>query len=456
MKFEAGMYGISRLQDMSDGEYTFGRLFIEKYWFYVLLQPIISQTLFRKHPQYLPHFYACYSIAFITWNLYWESTFIHLVQFACFYAAGYLRSKVLCYVFMFAMVGHTHYVTGDPFYPLYERRGYFTYHVTLVTMYWSSLRGLSVSMDVVRAAASSEKRHPDFWKCLGYFFYLPSMYLGPVITYNSFIEQVERPKPSWTIKEALICVRDVIIVYFEMIFLNIFLHYFYCSALYRHPKLVERLDNASMAGFGSALVFLYYIKYVILYGGPCAVARMERITLPAPPKCIARAHLCSYFWRYMDRGMHLWLRCYFYEPIRGTERQLFRRILATGVAFGVICVWHGVSPNIRVWSTLNFTGVAIEAVASFIRGKQFYQDFQAKHLKGYRLRVFKGVLGAPLYLLTTLSCIFFLTTVDVGYLFWKKIILGFPFPILLVLLGKYFGSLASMDLMELEKAKRSQ
>lgn len=116
MKFEAGMYGISRLQDMSDGEYTFGRLFIEKYWFYVLLQPIISQTLFRKHPQYLPHFYACYSIAFITWNLYWESTFIHLVQFACFYAAGYLRSKVLCYVFMFAMVGHTHYVTGDPFY----------------------------------------------------------------------------------------------------------------------------------------------------------------------------------------------------------------------------------------------------------------------------------------------------------------------------------------------------
>lgn len=106
--FDAGIYGIPYMQDTSDTEWQFGLHAIESFWLQVLMQPLISQTLLRRHPQYLPHFYGCFSILFLTWNIGWESALIHITQFVCFYVAGCLKSKVLCYLLTLAMVGHNH------------------------------------------------------------------------------------------------------------------------------------------------------------------------------------------------------------------------------------------------------------------------------------------------------------------------------------------------------------
>jgi len=88
---------------------------------------------------------------------------------------------------------------------------------------------------------------------------------------------------------------------------ELFLHYLYPSSIQYYPFLCDKFDSWSLCGFGYSLSCLFHLKYFILYGTAGALAKMDGINLPLPPKCVTRMHLSSYLWRYFDRGLHLWL-----------------------------------------------------------------------------------------------------------------------------------------------------
>lgn len=209
-------------------------------------------------------------------------------------------------------------------------------------------------------------------------------------------------------------------------------------------------------GFGATLNVMFFIKYLVQYGVPSAFARIEGIDLPPPPKCVARSHLCSHFWRYFDHGFHLWIKKYLYLPMVEPEREVIWRLMGTALAFSFTWLWHDMTVALGFWAALSFLGVALEVGMSQIRKLGFAKNIEAKYLVGGRLRFVKAVLGSPQYLLTIFACLFFLTDVEVTTIFFKKVILGFPLPLLPVLVCLYFASQASLDVMECEDSAKAK
>uniref|UniRef100_A0A224YGT8 Acyltransferase required for palmitoylation of hedgehog hh family of secreted signaling n=1 Tax=Rhipicephalus zambeziensis TaxID=60191 RepID=A0A224YGT8_9ACAR len=228
------------------------------------------------------------------------------------------------------------------------------------------------------------------------------------------------------------------------------------SALSKAPYLVSRLNLTALLGFGATLNVMFFVKYLVQYGVPCAFARIEGIDLPPPPKCVARSHLCSHLWRYFDHGLHLWIRKYLYLPMMGPEREVIWRLMGTALAFSFFWLWHDMTVAVSFWASLSFLGIALEVGMSEIRKLGFAKNIEAKYLVGGRLRILKAVLGSPHYLLTIFSCLFFLTNVEVTTIFFKKVILGFPMPVLPVLVCLYFASQVSLDVMEWEDSAKAK
>ncbi|XP_077521908.1 protein-cysteine N-palmitoyltransferase HHAT-like isoform X3 [Amblyomma americanum] len=385
-------YGVDRKWDLSDEEWREGRLFMVKAWPWLLLHSVIGRLLGHAAP-----------------------------------------SIVL------------------------ERHGHSSYFVTVVAFYWTVLRCLSFCMDCnsrseyKMAANRRGRRHlPSYWKTLSYAVYLPPLFLGPVQNYDDFLSSAEKPRPAVTLREFVTCVAGLLRTAVHFLLMDLMCHYFYSSALKKAPYLIARLDLTSLVGYGLALNMLFFMKYRIQYGLSGGVARIEGHQLPAPPKCIFRSHLCSHFWRYFDHGLHLWIKKYIYLPIAGSKRKTHRKLLAVAVAFASVWVWHGMTPAVTFWASLSFLGIAVELVLAQIRTLDCCKTFESKHIDPGQRRFIKAVLGSPHYLLTIFACMFYLADMEITTMFFNRVILGFPLPLVPVLVALYFGAHVSQDAMDCE------
>lgn len=140
--------------------------------------------------------------------------------------------------------------------------------------------------------------------------YLPTIYLGPPQNYDDYVVQLDKPRPSCTLREVATAVAKILRSGGHFFLMEIMAHFFYSSAMARWSWMAERLDMYSLVGFAFSLLFCFFVRYRFTYGFAGAVARAEGIEIPPPSMCIATMYRCSYFWRYFDRGMHLWIRRY--------------------------------------------------------------------------------------------------------------------------------------------------
>ncbi|CAN8031301.1 unnamed protein product, partial [Ixodes persulcatus] len=331
-----------------------------------------------------------------------------------------------------------------------KRQGVREHFLTSITVAWTVLRCLSFSVDFATDPESSNRRFPEFWMSLAYVFYLPSMCLGPLLNYDNFVAQLEQPHKPWTVGELVGGLMGLVRSAFHLVLRDLMNHYFYSSALTRMPSAVSSMDLPSLVGYDICLNFMFYVKYLVFYGVPGALAKLDRVRLPPPPTCIVREHLCSHFWRNFDNGLHLWIRRYLYQPLGGGGRSKLLRFVGTVASFSFVCIWHGMTRAVHIWCALSALGISLEIVAKAIRGCRLCQHLEATYVHGLRLRVLKAVLGSGLYLLSMFSCAFFLTNMKVANIFFHRIILGFPLPIVPVLVFLYFASHVSLDVMDWE------
>ncbi|KAM7289534.1 protein-cysteine N-palmitoyltransferase HHAT-like [Ixodes scapularis] len=145
---------------------------------------------------------------------------------------------------------------------------------------------------------------------------------------------------------------------------------------------------------------------------------------------------------------------YIYQPLGGGGRSRLLRLVGTVASFSFVCVWHSMTRAVQIWCALSALGISLEIVTKAIRVCRRCQHLEATYLHGFRLRVLKAVLGSGLYLVSMFSCAFFLTNMEVGTIFFHKVILGFPLPIVPVLVFLYFASHVSLDAMDWETVPR--
>uniref|UniRef100_A0A131XK66 Putative acyltransferase required for palmitoylation of hedgehog hh family of secreted signaling n=1 Tax=Hyalomma excavatum TaxID=257692 RepID=A0A131XK66_9ACAR len=456
-------WGFTRKWDTSDQEWREARQFFLTAWPWLLLHSVIGRGLTHAAPSLVPYFHAAYSLLFLSLKLGWLCAAIIFAEHAVFFALACLGVPALCYGGALFAVAHYKVFQLEIFEHVYQWYGRNTYYVTVVAFYWAALKCLSFCMDHIwrneEAAlkkSGQQRRLPDYWKTLAYILYLPPLVSGPLQNYDDFDASLKKPKPPLSLDEIKACVLGLLRSAAHFFLVDIMYHYFYSSALVKAPYLVPRLNLTCLVGFGVTLNIMFFVKYLVIYGVPCAFARVEGVDLPAPPKCVARSHLCSHFWRYFDHGLHLWIRKYLYQPILGPEREVIWRLLGTALAFSFVWLWHDMTVAVTFWASLNFLGIALEVGVSQIRKLGFARNIESKYMDSGRLRFVKAVLGSPHYLLTIFSCLFFLTNMEIATIFFKKVILGFPLPMVPVLVCLYFGSQTSLDVMEWEDSSKDK
>ncbi|XP_049266901.1 protein-cysteine N-palmitoyltransferase HHAT isoform X2 [Rhipicephalus sanguineus] len=453
--FVKSPYGLKQKQDASNWGWQTTRYVMVNTWNWYLLHPILARITAHVKPSLVPVFYATYSSLFVTSHLGWEVALMFLAQHAIFYAVAALHIPALCY--LAAAVIHCQKFVNpfDPATYMYERYGIMPHRVAYVAFHWNIMRGLSFSLHFVRAQRQSaeKSRWLPYWKTLAYMIYLPTVYLGPPQNYDDYVVQLDKPRRSCTLREIATSVARILRSGAHFFLMELMAHFFYSSAMARWPWMAERLDLYSLVGFAFSLLFFFYVRYLFTYGFAGAIARAEGVEIPPPSMCIATMYRCSYFWRYFDRGMHLWIRRYIYEPVVGSSRRAHRLALGTAVAFTFTWVWHSMHGHDGIWCALSVLGIVLEVITIEIMKWTPVKKFQGRYLaSAERIREAKALLGSPHYLLTICACIFHLAELDVCLVIVRRTLTGFPFPLVLILVALYSASHVSMDVADWEAA----
>ncbi|KAL1414863.1 hypothetical protein MTO96_007124 [Rhipicephalus appendiculatus] len=407
--FRPSPYGLHRRQDATSFGWQVERSFVVASWKWLLLHPVLARATAYAAPSILPLFYAGYSVTFVASLLGVEVAMIFLAQHALFFIIARFRSPALCYATGLLLLLLKFSAPRDFMQQLYFRYGAVGYMVTMACFQWNLLRGLSFSLETGRQTPKQSEAGPPYWRTLAYCFYLPPLYLGPMQNYCDFETQVDKVRTHFKPQEVMAIVGRLA---------RSGVHFVPCGGL--HPLLLQFGDvEASVDRRGTGHSD---------FAG--ALASAEGIVLPPHSKCITRLTRCTHFWRYFDRGMHLWIRRYVYDPLVGDRR---------GAAWMLFVYWA--SPP--------------EVLVAEARKLRPVKDFEERYLTTPgRLRVAGAVLGSPNYLLTICACIFHLADYDICVILCKRILLGFPFPLVPVLVVLYTACYVQPDIVKWETSTR--
>ncbi|KAH6926424.1 hypothetical protein HPB50_018155 [Hyalomma asiaticum] len=441
--------GCRNFEDMMNWGWRTTKYVVTNAWKWYLLHPVLGRSIAHFAPSLTPVFYAIYSSLFLAFHFGWEVALLFLGQHAAFYAAASLHIPALCYVTALVLHFQKFILPFEPFEYMYPRYGLMPYRAAFVAFHWNLMRGLSFSLDFVRAekqrqSGGDQRRRPPYWQSLAYVIYLPTLFMGPPQNYDDYMAQINKERPSCTPRFIAGAIARLLRCCAHFLLWEIMSHY-----LYRTSVALERLDLSSLAGYALSLLFLFYVRYLFTYGLSGALANAEGIEVPPPSPCIARMHRCSHFWRYFDRGMHKWIRRYIYEPVLGGSRGAFRLVLGTAVAFTFTWAWHSMYTHDGIWCALSVLGIALEVITLEIRKWTPVKNFEGRYLaSAERMRMAKALLGSPHFLLTMCACVFHLADLEVCLIMCRRILTGFPFPIVPILVILYSVCNVNMDVAE--------
>ncbi|XP_050037538.1 protein-cysteine N-palmitoyltransferase Rasp-like isoform X2 [Dermacentor andersoni] len=459
--FRPSPYGLQQKQDDTNWDWTTVRSVVTSNWKWFILHPLLSRATAGIAPSLVPVFYAVYTSLFVALRIGWEVALAFLGQHTAFLALSALRVPAFCYVLAFLMIVQKNFFETTFFHHIFDKYGYEAHMVTYIAFHWNILRCLSFSVDLIRAERNkpeeSRTTWPPYWKTLAYVIYMPMVYLGPLQNYDDYSAQVDKPRPPCTPREIGAAILGVLRSAVHFLLMEVMTHYLYSSAMSEWPWMVGKLDPTSLVGFGLALLFFFYVHYTFAYGFAGALARAEGIEIPPRAKCIARLNRCSQFWRYFDRGMHLFIRRYFYEPVVGSCRGAGWLLLGAAASFAFTWFWHDMEKADGIFCALSLLGIALEVLVAEARKSAFAKALEGRYLATPgRMREARAFLGSPHYLLTICACMFHLAEMDVVLILCRGVLHGFPFPLVPVLVVLYSTCHISFDVTEWEATAKGK
>ncbi len=215
---------------------------------------------------------------------------------------------------------------------------------------------------------------------------------------NACFFKINKPFKPWTRKQLVDFVVLILRYLFWYGITEWLLHYFYVSALSANPTLVAKMDLWTLAGLVFCFGQFFCLKYVFYYGISRPFVIADGIEPPNHPKCIARIHLYSDMWRYFDEGLYKFIRKwvivniyrkffesiasrYIYIPIVSYRKSktLLNQILASGLCFLFVYIWHGINPEIMVWSSLNYIGIILETIGRSLSQSKTFHELEVKN-----------------------------------------------------------------------------
>ncbi|XKL68747.1 hypothetical protein PGB90_006516 [Kerria lacca] len=247
------------------------------------------------------------------------------------------------------------------------------------TLMWIYLRCISFCMHIINQRISLFSVYNFF----GYVFYLPCFFLGPILLYNEFYQQLYSRRKKYTIISILYLIGHNLRYFLWLFVTEFILHFIYFNSLLSYIDILSQIQYDSvwiMYDIGFFMGQFFFLKYIVVYGLALTWTRAEGYKTPNPPKCIACICLYSDMWRYFDQPLYFFIKKYIYNPCLEymSPKSQFTKIAVSFLYFIFIYVWHGLHYSIFMWSLLNYSGIIVEITAKQISKTEYYCNFKVR------------------------------------------------------------------------------
>lgn len=140
-------------------------------------------------------------------------------------------------------------------------------YMLIISSAWIYMRGQSYCLDKLLSADTGPSVS-DLVMMLGYCFYFPMLFLGPLVLYQEFEAGLLKPYAPWTLQRVKTFVLYILRYLWWMLFLELFLHYVYIGALQKEVQVGwnEQFLTVTESGIAEFEVSLE-VNIVLSYDG---------------------------------------------------------------------------------------------------------------------------------------------------------------------------------------------
>ncbi|XP_073904502.1 protein-cysteine N-palmitoyltransferase HHAT isoform X4 [Castor canadensis] len=211
-------------------------------------------------------------------------------------------------------------------------------------------------------------------------------------------------------------------------------HLMYMHAIYSSIPLLRTVSCWTLGGLALAQVLFFYVKYLVLFGVPALLMRLDGLKPPPLPRCVSTMFSFTGMWRYFDVGLHNFLIRYVYIPLGGSQHGLLGTLFSTAMTFAFVSYWHGSYDYLWCWAALNWLGVTVENGVRRLLETPCIQDSLARYLSPQARRRLHAALASCSTSMLILFNLVFLGGNQVGKTYWDRIFIqGWPWVTLSVL-----------------------
>ena len=215
--------------------------------------------------------------------------------------------------------------------------------ISSIGISYYTLQVISYLVDVYKGKYEAEKNL--FYFAL-YIFYIPHIFIGPIIRYDEMREQI--------LKKKRIKLENL-----EDGFLRIFWGLFKKFVISGRVAIIVGTISSNLEIYNGAFAFFAMLLYgVQLYtdfsGGidiVLGVSKIADIDLKENFDSPYLSENIKEFWRRWHISLSSWLRDYVYIPLGGSRCSKFRKAINTLITFLVSGLWHGV--NYILWGFIH-------------------------------------------------------------------------------------------------------